>query len=346
MLFLALWSKRLEQAVTQKNIPLWQFPLLMWLWANTHGAFIAGFVVLGAYLLEWAWEGLQNRQPNKEIGHILLSIGFSALAVTFINPRGWLLWQTSLGYIGNQYLVDHTAEYMSPNFHLSMLRPFLLLLALFFFSLSQGIRLKLRQSILLAGWASMSLYSVRNVPLFAILTAPILAQILQSIAAKLPHLQRQEANLARIENQLRGFFFPLLGVALLMGAFANGIRLDSAGKGNFYDPKIFPVQAVTWLEENPQAENVFNYFPWGGYLLYRNGLQAQVFIDGQTDFYGEALTRQYETVLLGKTGWEEILTQYQVGWVLLPPEMPICTILQQQGWREAYRDQTAVILVR
>ncbi len=346
MLFLALWSFWLERAITKRDLPLWQFPALMWLWANTHGAFIAGFVVWGAYLAEWMWDGWQTRQPNRQTGQILLLIGFSALAVTFANPSGWLLWQTSLGYIGNQYLVDHTAEYLSPNFHLSPLRPFLLLLALFLFALSRGIRLELRQSILLAGWAAMSLYSVRNVPLFAIVTAPLLAQILQTAATKLPRLQRQERNLAHIENQLHGFFFPILGIILLAGAFSSGIRLDTAGKGNIYNPEIFPVQAVTWLEENPQAGKVFNYFPWGGYLLYRHGVQAQVFIDGQTDFYGEALTREYETVLLAKDGWQDVMEKYGVGWAILPADLSLAGTLAQNGWREAYRDETAVILVR
>src|SRR5512138_2743003 len=45
-LFTALWAYQLEN----KKSKLWLFPLLMLIWANTHGAFIAGFIIWGAHV--------------------------------------------------------------------------------------------------------------------------------------------------------------------------------------------------------------------------------------------------------------------------------------------------------
>ena len=59
-LFMALWAARLETFREGRTRRLWVFPLLMCAWANTHGAFIAGFVVLGIYFLDWAWEFLRR----------------------------------------------------------------------------------------------------------------------------------------------------------------------------------------------------------------------------------------------------------------------------------------------
>lgn len=109
----------------------------MLVWANTHGAFITGFVVLGAYFAEWVWDSWQHR-ADKADGRSLAIIGLTSFAATFINPAGYSLWTTSLGYVGNRYLVDHTLEYMSPNFHLAATWPFLLMLALFLFHLGRA----------------------------------------------------------------------------------------------------------------------------------------------------------------------------------------------------------------
>jgi hypothetical protein len=75
------------------------------------------------------------------------------------------------------------------------------------------------------------------------------------------------------------------------------MKFDQKQLGNAYDPEKFPVAAVNWLETHPQDGEMFNYFIWGGYLLYREWPDLQVFIDGQTDFYGETLSREYLSVL-------------------------------------------------
>lgn len=54
---------------------------------------------------------------------------------------------------------------------------------------------------------------------------------------------------------------------------------------------------------------MFNYFTWGGYLLYRQWPERRVFIDGQADFYGEAFTRKYGQVICAQEGWEAVLDE-------------------------------------
>jgi hypothetical protein len=82
-------------------------------------------------------------------------------------------------------------------------------------------------------------------------------------------------------------------------------------------------------------------------LLHREWPKMRVFIDGQTDFYGESLTREYEKVLTLQDGWEAVLEKYQVGWVLVPPGEGLAKELQRlQGWRMVFQDSTAVIYVR
>jgi hypothetical protein len=90
---------------------------------------------------------------------------------------------------------------------------------------------------------------------------------------------------------------------------------------------------------------MFNYFTWGGYLLYRLWPQDTVFIDGQTDFYGESLTREYEQVMYVNQGWETVLEKYNVDWVIVPSDTPLVNSLQDElDWIPIYHDDTASIL--
>jgi hypothetical protein len=343
LLLIALWTSQLENVSERGSRNLWAFPLLMWLWANTHGAFIAGFVILGIYCLEWVWEyrqGRASRQAGQQLGLIAVT---SALA-TLLNPAGGKLWGTSLGYIGNNYLVSRTVEYMSPDFHHPVTWPFLAMATLGLFALAWGKQLRLREGMLLGTWAAMGLYSARNIPLFAIVCAPIFAELIQTQAGKMRWMEGLEGGLGQIESQLSGSLWPTLAILSAGLLLSQNIPLDLSRRGNEFDPRAFPVAAADWLQAHPQQGNGFNWFTWGGYLLYRSWPGQTVFIDGQTDFYGEALTREYETVITTGPGWKDILQKYQVTWMILPSGTRLVEDLKAENWRSLYEDSTTAVL--
>lgn len=334
-LFAAAWTYLLEN----EKIKVWLFPLLMLIWSNTHGAFIVGFVIWGAHLAGWVWEYL-HKQSDREAGVRLVLIGALSFAVTFINPAGWQLWGTSVGYLGNKFLVDKTIEYQSPNFHNWSTWPFLVLLALGILASSLGGKWRPHASILFAGWTVMSLYSARNIPLFAIVMAPYIAVGLQGILDNIPILQRVDQSISNVESNLKGVFWPLLAIILLQVTLYT-----QPGTGNQFSPRRFPVKAVDWLSTHPQEGRMFNNFIWGGYILYRLWPGQTVFIDGQTDFYGETLTREYTQVTALNEGWEAVLEKYDVAWVIIQSDKPLVQALQKEmDWNIVYSDDTATIL--
>jgi len=335
-LFVAMWAYLLENEKSR----IWLFPLIMVIWANTHGAFIAGFVIWAGHMAGWLWDYLHN-QDTKEKGAKLALIGVLSLAVTFINPAGWRLWETSVGYLGNHFLVDKTIEYQSPNFHDPSAWPFLMMLALGIIALGLGGRLRPHESILFTGWTIMSLYSARNIPLFAIITAPYIGAAIQPIIEKVPILQRVDQSISRVEYNIRGGIFSWLAIILLI--MASQSQLDATA--NQFNSNIFPVQAADWLQANPQQGKMFNNFVWGGYILYRLWPEQTVFIDGQTDFYGESLAREYTKVIALNEGWEATLKKYGVSWVILPSNEPLIKALQDGlGWIIVYQDDTTAIV--
>ncbi|HSO13992.1 MAG TPA: hypothetical protein VLT51_16565, partial [Anaerolineales bacterium] len=294
-----------------------------------------------AHMAGWLWDYLQ-KQSDRASGIRLAVIGLFSFAITFINPSGWHLWSTSTGYYGNRFLVDSTIEYLSPNFHNWSTWPFMLMLAICLMGIGFKARLQTHDAFLLAGWTMLSLYSARNIPLFAIVTAPYAATVIQTILPSSSMLQKIEASINSVERSHKGILLPLIAVGFLI---LTSISQRGLNPANQFDPDKFPVHAVDWLESNPQEGKMFNNFIWGGYMLYRMFPQELVFIDGQTDFYGEAFTREYAQVVKLEDGWEGVLAKYDVSWVIIETDRSLVPALQSKlDWRIVYQDHTATIL--
>ncbi len=359
-LLLAGWMLALTKLRKRYSRSWWLLPVLMLPWANLHGAFLAGFVTWFVYGIGVAWDSFWNRtaqgeNPPLRFWQFYFLGGFTAFLASLLNPAGIGIWKTSLGYIGNQYLVSHTMEYLSPNFHNPGFLPFLLFIGVLVIVL--GLSKKRMDSGMLftsAAWLIMGLYSARNIPLFAIVAAPLLVQglsdLLTDASSHLRIAQKiisMDAQIRRIESSLKGMLLPVACIVIVAIGFQLGARFDLEKRGNSFDPQVFPVEAVNWLEENPQEGEMFNYFTWGGYLLYRQFPEKRVFIDAQTDFYGEEMVRKYERVIDLQEGWENILAEYRVDWAILPMNAASAHALQSElGWKIVYEDSTAVILHR
>jgi len=348
LLFVVIWTYWLEGVYKGEEKKIWCFPLLMLIWANTHGAFFAGFVIWGTYLADWIlsyWQGC----GTKEMGKQLALIGLLSFVVTFINPSGIYLWETTVGFVGNSYLTSNILEYLSPDFHNKAMWSFMFMVAFALFALSQERRIQIREALLLAGWAAMSLYSVRNMPLFAVITAPIYGALIQAWAEKLSVLEKWDSNLKETEKALRGWVWMILPTLFFGYVLWTGVLIDEKGTGNIFLPDKMPVQAVEWLQENPQDGKLFNDYIWGSYVLFRMWPAQTVFIDARTDFYGEKLLREYADVIHLSDDWEDILDKYEVAWMLIPRNGALARYfysVDTDDWNVIYEDDIAVIFRR
>lgn len=359
-LMLALWVIALDDLRRGRLKNWWRLPVIMLVWVNFHGAFIAGFITWAIYAAGLGWDivfrrFLKGQGLHGHFWRYFFLGGAAAWLASLINPAGFGVWQVSFGYIGNNYLVGHTVEYFPPNFHNPSTWPFLLFIGLLVMVLGlQNKKIEGAHLFMTASWLLMALYSLRNAPLFAIVSAPLLASGIEDLLYHNPHrmkllnrMSNFDTGLSGIDTSLKGIIWPIAGGAIAVAAFYSGASLDFQRQGNAFSSKVFPVEAVNWLESHPQAGKMFNYFPWGGYILYRQWPEQRVFIDGQTDFYGEALTRQYEQVITLSPGWEDVLARYQVDWVILPPAEAAARALKSSlEWQVVYEDDVAVVMIR
>jgi len=273
-------------------------------------------------------------------------IGGTSLISSILTPDLWRNWQ---GVFGNDslFILSHTTETMPPNLVTVEILPFTVLLALAFVLLLLGWkRIPTSQLFLLFGFALMSLTMTRNIPFFAIAAAPVLAGYMSQSFRKIPFLQRVEEQIAMIDGILSGYVWPILISLLAIGSFSY-YQSRAQTSFNQFDPGIFPVQAVDWIESHPLKGNMFNDLNWGGYILYRLWPGKQVFIDSQSDFYGEALIREYAGIFTADGNWDGELKQYNVSWILVSPHTNLAKAASiAPDWQMAYEDSVAVIYVR
>jgi hypothetical protein len=344
-LLLAIWLERVEWLRNAEKIPLWQFPILMLLWANMHGGFIFGLLAWAAYFAGWTVERwLKRDSATTEVGKKLLLIGGLSLIASCVTPSGWGNWQALFGN-SSAYILSQTVETMPPNFHQTGMLPFwVLLIFSFLIILLNKLRLPASHLFLLTGFAGLSLLMARNIPLFAIAAMPILALSAHNLLNRLQAWIKIESRFNEIDQSLRGFTWAVAGVLAAVILFSR-YHAQAGLSLNQFNTRVFPVAAADWLEQNPQAGNMFNEFNWGGYLLHRLWPSQLVFMDSQTDFYGESLTRDYSKIIHAESGWKTKLEKYKIDWVIVPGDSPLAQALEiELHWRILYRDQTSVIL--
>jgi hypothetical protein len=155
-----------------------------------------------------------------------------------------------------------------------------------------------------------------------------------------------EERFAGFNSKSVRFVWPAVTTLLVIASVGYLNRMN--GQNIFqFNPQIFPVQAVDFLEDHPQNGNMFNEFNWGGYLLYRSWPGDLVFIDSQSDFYGEELMREYDQVMNASNGWQDVLEKYDVTWMIIPIHSPLAQeITNEPGWTIIYKDNTTTIGVR
>jgi hypothetical protein len=342
MLFLGTWLILTDRLYRGRLVRIWVFPVLMVLWANIHGEFIAGFLVLMAYLAGWLWQYLFKRSSTRlEIGKKLGLVALMSLVACNISPAGFRTWEVVLGYVTNGYLLSRIVETRPPDFTQGQYWPLLILLGISIFLIIRNRdQFAPPYYFLIAGFGVMSLLAARNAHLVGLVLPFVLLKASRVFQApKAPGTI--EATIRRMESQVSGYALPIFLTILISAMVLAG----PSGGINRFEPSVFPVDAVNWLETHPQRGKMFNAFDWGGYILLHLWPEQKTFIESHTDVTGEA-TQKYEKIVSLGDGWQELFEEYNISWAILPPEWPLTRELNAQGWETAYQDEVAAILVQ
>ncbi len=340
-----LWLELLERCSAGRRCRILLFPAFMLLWANLHGGFVFGVLAWLAHLAGWGFDDKHTPSHN-QIGKRLFAAGILSIAATIITPDSWRNWEAVLNN-RSVFILTQTVETMRPRlFEISVLPYTVLLLLVILMFFLQRKNVKKRHLFLLGGTGLMSLAMARNIPLFAIASAPVLAELGRESLSRFRFWQR-------LETRFSGFGASpgrlILSVMMVVAAILYFTHLHVEYDHSLYqfDPRVFPLDAANYLEANPQNGNMFNEFNWGGYLLYKFFPRYPVFIDSQSDFYGETLLREYTQIINASGAWQALLQAYRVDWALIRPDTALALALNEQpDWEMIYQDSTAVLFRR
>jgi hypothetical protein len=332
-----------------KNM-LWLLPLLTIVWANLHSGYLLGVVLLGAVAVgEAAHRFLQpedERNLSRQAVRSLFAITIISFGAAVLNPSGAALWIYPFETLGSPAMQAYIQEWHSPDFHSRIFWPFVAMLALGVLAwVYSGKRPTTTELLLFGGTGAAGLLSARNIPIFAIISAPIIARhLLNALAGTqfYPILSGKAVTMASPTRAIGILNWTVLAAALFGASVwtANTIILNDEEVAT-----VYPVTAVDYLEQSGLAEKRgYNSYNWGGYLIWRG---APVFVDGRADVYGDDFLFYYRRTFEIRENWQEPLEEFDVDYVLMERDSPLSTLLlHNTGWQEAYVDELARIFVR
>ena len=223
-------------------------------------------------------------------------------------------------------------------------------------------RLDITEGTLLLLLTHMSLYSARYIPLLALVATPIVAtrasDVAMGIAERFPIegpvnrvsrlLAKKSGDMALFENRFRTHIWVYVSIAVCFVIASSGGAAFGRQVMDFrHDKKIFPVDAFEFAIKNGINGRMFNNDGWGGYIIYRGYPAYKVFFDGRSDMYGVPFLKEYVKVARAEKGFEDVLNEYRVDWVIFSANTPLCQLLEASGnWRLVYADKTADILLK
>lgn len=343
-------------------------------WVNCHPGYIIGLVMIAIYLcwniIPSLFHSAVEHRRRARVKTFALGIALIGSAIaTLLNPYGMELHVDLLQAMAESSrngLMDSVEEFRAPSFRgIQTMALELLLLGALAAPAFSALRPCVARSLLVIAFAHMTLYAVRNAPLFALVTVPFIAQLMSHTRlaeliggdqpanekAPLPRrlLDSVLASCKRMDQQevLNGFhLLPVVLTAAFFIISANGGLLGNNQILNSrFNEHSFPtttLQSIKQLKLAPQEG--FNEANWGGYIFYEAGIP--VYIDDRASFFGD-LYVHYGQIVSMFPEWKEKLKQDGINWILFPKNTDFAnTIKQDSDWRIAAEDKAAYLFVR
>jgi len=324
------WIGELIAAADRRTAPsFWLLPLMA-LWANVHGGFVFGVVMIAPIALD----AVINVNASDRMKLAVRWAVFAALALGAgcCTPYGWesLLAARKILALGSA--LPLITEWRPADF--TTLRPFeICLLGAIGLALYRGITLPPMRIVILLGLVHMALAQGRAAEILALLSPLVLATPLA------PQIDGAEISLPSL-RAVRGVTIACCVVLLAAGTLTfAAVHRFAPNTANS------PVLAVTELKKL-NLERVFNDYDFGGYLI-ASGVAP--FIDGRTELYGEKFFVDHHNAseLIEPGGLFRLLDGYQIQATLMRTQSPATKLLDHMdGWEKIYSDEVATIHLR
>ena len=323
-------------------------PPLMLLWVNLHGGYVLGLVLITISLCGLVLDSFFEKKPTGEMWRRAWPLALMLVACVLVvplNPNGVRMFSYPFETLFSSVMQEHIEEWFSPDFHQSRFLPLVVLMFSTFVALAVSPRrARMSELLMLCATGYAVLRSGRHLPIFAFAAVPLLAE-----HASLWIKSRSRSLNSGVTEKALPLRQSMLRVALLLVALGIGmmnVRQVVARQAQT-EAQRFPASAVEFIRaENPPGP-IFNWYDWGGYLIWKLYPERLVYIDGRADVYGDAFIKEFLQASKGEGDWREPLSRYNVRTVIIKPDSPLSHLLQrEEGWSKAFEDKQAVVLIK
>jgi hypothetical protein len=341
LLFVALYA--LLHAAGRRPKLLALAPPLMALWANVHGGFAVGLMLIGVFTAPLVWRRLRHPEPPPSPSPWLACFGGCCVA-TLLNPYGWSVYRYA-GELSSVGVARGIEEWLPPS-------PGTLVGATFMLSLGAvallGLRARrvvtLRDLLLVFCFAAPACISVRMTVWWFLAAGPVAARLFTArrVADRRTSLPADNA----AAPSRRAF----IGVAAIAAAC-----LGSLPWFDRYSPMMAARDShrteadLADLAPALNDSRVFSRMEWSNYLAWQSRGRAKVFVEGHVELYPPDVWDRFTTVNDARPGWREVLDDYRVRFLVLDQtyHAALLSEVRRTGeWLEVARRGDAVLFGR
>jgi hypothetical protein len=309
-------------------------PLIMVLWANLHGGFLLGFLIVGIF---WGVALLRRDWANFRIYSLT---GIGCFIAIFFNPLGWHIYDgvaATLGHFAQANITEWASFYLNMSVPGSIPAIIYMLIFVGFELHYNGSRpIPLETRLLSWLFLVLGLYQFRYASFFFIFsTIPLALHIDRLLPKRLHNGQVQRSLL----------------VAGIMGVCALPLTFMQV-KPALGLSELLSEQDAQYLQTHFSRARLLNHWNVGGLLIFRTHGTVPVFVDGRAaTAYPDALLRDYFKLVqweIDETVWDTVFEKYQIDTVLWVKEHEQLRrfLVDKRGWKEDYAGSHQSIYVK
>jgi hypothetical protein len=325
--------------------------LLMVLWANVHGGHALGQATIIVYVVvEGAKFAHRSLRPVDRGAYRLLLVGGACgLLASLLNPNTYhALWQAlaTPAIVPGSHGLLTISEYLSVPEAIRINHSYIRVVDLAMMALAAAAvastlkTLDLTEAVLAASTGYFAFNHVRYFTVFMIVALPLAGEFL-----------------SRSPWRKWGRILAVSSALLLVALFGRDERqgLRRLRSGEWVSPTQYPVRAADFIIARNLRGNMYNYYTWGGYLIWRLGPERKVFLDGRNlnpEVFWEGSMIDNAFALGGRPQWERLFEKYGIAHAVVPLELRgkpfplVGSLTRDPRWTAVFIGDNSVVFSR
>ena len=294
---------------------------LIAVWANVHGSFALGVVLTVLVCAEGAL-----RDPARRRTYLLCAA--ASVVASLVTPAGLGSWTApGIHFFSPPRDIQ---EWNVVDVRTPLGVGYVVTLGLVIACAFLGPRLALRELVVLAPVAFLSLTAARQAPLLAIAAAPIFAERANALLVRFLGATRAASEGRRLRRADE--------VACALAAALFILSLGMAPQSP--DERAYPVAAVA-SHSIPTGDGTLARYEWGGWLIWQG---VPVFVDGRLTPYAGGVLADYRRIIAAAPGWRDAIARRGVRSLLVVPTDAVAIRALELGWAVRSRSNDFILI--